>query len=65
MEAKYCVDCGSLEKRPVMAETGMFSGVYEQNGWYFRCKECGRCFNLNEKEMELQPCVCGKFRQKG
>lgn len=57
MTTQYCVDCEHLEKRPVMVETQMDSGVYVQNGWYYRCKETGRCFSYSEKEIEYQHCV--------
>ena len=65
MDGQYCVDCEHLEERPVMAEVGMFSGVYEQNGSYYRRKECGRCFSMNANDMEFQTCICGKFGKKG
>ena len=60
MSAKYCVECNSLERRPSMAETAMDSGEYVQTGWYYRCKECGACFHMDEEEIEYQHCVCGK-----
>lgn len=61
MECKHCIEngkmCEYLQKRPIMAETSMDSGVYVQTGWYYKCLLTERIFHSVSKDLEYQQCV--------